>query len=322
MGKVYKLFLFMYVKIMLVTSGIKNPMKNTFFFFILIVLSQSIFSQENYGSIDSKLLKAVVRIECIDLSGGRSTGTGFLVNVQRDSKGKQRMFLVTNKHMIGDYNPCDSFMAAKSINVTFYTKDSAKRFTTFPIPISNGLHIEKNIYLHPNRQVDIAIIEINSVASVQGASITSFDTSILVPLREFGKYRVGVGDHIFAIGYPADIRSITSNLPIAKSGWISSNLDGDVVLQTRWQKRDSTFCAPLLKGKIFLIDGSIIPGNSGGPVLLARDLGHYSGNFLANNDYEPPKNVVLGIVSSGFGSTGINIIYSTDYILEIIAGIL
>src|SRR5690606_1293473 len=92
---------------------------NNFFFLFLIILfmAENSYSQtpiiqtpDFIGRIDEDMLKMVVNIE---MPNG-STGTGFIVNQGTD------IFLVTNKHMIGDYSLVDPFLLADSIKVFFY----------------------------------------------------------------------------------------------------------------------------------------------------------------------------------------------------------
>jgi hypothetical protein len=71
--------------------------------------------------LDPTLLRSVLRIEgAPDPQGNVSTGGGFLMTATEDESGK--VFLITNKHMIGDWNYADSdFHEYKPwINVFFY----------------------------------------------------------------------------------------------------------------------------------------------------------------------------------------------------------
>jgi hypothetical protein len=74
--------------------------------------------------LDSGLLRTVVRIETPpNAQGDVETGSGFLFATASDGSGKT--FLITNKHMIGDWNPGDQNLSTFHpwINVFFYRTD-------------------------------------------------------------------------------------------------------------------------------------------------------------------------------------------------------
>jgi hypothetical protein len=53
--------------------------------------------------LDSVLLKSVLRIEAApNATGASNCGGGFLMVASEDTTGK--VFLITNKHLIGDWN--------------------------------------------------------------------------------------------------------------------------------------------------------------------------------------------------------------------------
>jgi hypothetical protein len=82
-------------------------------------------------------------------------------------------------------------------------------------------------------------------------------------------------------------------------------------------RRDSTWCRLQISGKIFLVDGNIIGGNSGGPIVTGRQSVTRSGGASSSGQMQM-KNVVIGVVSQGIARTGINIIYGCDYIFELL----
>jgi hypothetical protein len=73
-------------------------------FFVLALLEVGMVQASD--RFDSALLKSVLRIETSPTSNGEpNIGGGFLVTATEDATG--RVFLVTNKHMIGDWNYAD-----------------------------------------------------------------------------------------------------------------------------------------------------------------------------------------------------------------------
>lgn len=73
-----------------------------------------------------------------------------------------------------------------------------------------------------------------------------------------------IGDQINVIGYPAGIRHRMTNFPIIRSGIISSMIGEE--LQDEVKSPDGKRRKRILRG--FLVDGAIIPGSSGSPVVL------------------------------------------------------
>jgi hypothetical protein len=72
------------------------------------------------------------------------------------------------------------------------------------------------------------------------------------------------GDQINVIGYPAGIRHRMTNFPIIRSGIISSMIGEE--LEDEYKSLDGKRRKRILRG--FLVDGAIIPGSSGSPVVL------------------------------------------------------
>ena len=72
------------------------------------------------------------------------------------------------------------------------------------------------------------------------------------------------GDQINVVGYPAGIRHRTTNFPIVRSGIISSMIGEQ--LENDFRSTEGTPRKRILRG--FLVDGAIIPGSSGSPVVL------------------------------------------------------
>lgn len=70
--------------------------------------------------------------------------------------------------------------------------------------------------------------------------------------------------------------------------------------------------------KFFLVDGLIIGGNSGGPIIhpKMRKFRVKDGQFAWTKEEVP--NLVFGIVSFGLPGTGITTVYASDHILELI----
>lgn len=282
---------------------------------LLLLCPLIIFGQRHYGTIDQDLLKGVVHI-----AKGKNIGTGFLV-ANYETNGVPGTYLVTNKHMIGFWNLCEPLIPVREIAVTFYTREQKQLFRTITIGISawDG-QLLKTVQPHPDQLVDIVLIDItHELIPDLAASVFAFRPEHLKTMAALPGLHVGMGDPVFALGYPSDIRSLTTNLPIAKAAYISSALDDSLNLKVWVTRKDSSWCRATIGGRIFLVDGNIIIGNSGGPIVTGKQPTYAAaGGYLVTESYREKGNVVIGIVSQGMGNTGINIIYGCDYIFELL----
>ena len=71
-----------------------------------------------------------------------------------------------------------------------------------------------------------------------------------------------------ALGYPLGITSIRNNYPVAKSGYLASVPGDEIALNISARNRSNRIANVRIEGKLLLIDGLIVGGNSGGPVIL------------------------------------------------------
>ncbi|WP_395048187.1 serine protease [Flavobacterium sp.] len=269
------------------------------------------YPQDYIGRIDENMLRVIVNLE----TSTNSTGTGFLVN-----KGKQ-IFLVTNKHMIGQYSLVDPFILDNSVSVYFYPETPHTSIRkVIPLKDSKG-NPTKEVRLHPSEDVDIAVIDVTSIFDAnKDIARNSVGTGFLIPIKDTSKeIFLGFGSQVFAIGYPTGFKLSTSNYPIAKSNFIASSLSGNLEIMTSWKNRSSVQVSKTLTKKFYLVDGLIVGGNSGGPIISPKDF-YYKVNEkheLQSVNYKV-ANLIIGIVSFGWPGTGLTVIYPCDYILELL----
>jgi hypothetical protein len=105
---------------------------------------------------------------------------------------------------------------------------------------------------------------------------------------------IKMGDEIIVIGYPQSyplgLKHITSNLPLVRAGIITSHIGENLV--DNHKESDGTYRKRILRG--FLIDGAIIPGSSGSPVILKPTTMR---NVRGQTQMQINNNLLLGIVS-------------------------
>lgn len=256
------------------------------------------------GPINKQVINTVIEIQ-----KGSETGSGFLVSL-----GQKRL-LVTNKHMVGNWSPVDSLIYNDSIYIYPYTRSG---FLKVGVKISTlGKPIQPKIKIHPNQKVDIAIIDITSDILNLALDNTNFiDTTYFVKFEQ-AKSILTYGSQVFTIGYPAGVKAFKTNQPLVKSGYLASSLDGDLVMEQIWENRKGVNVKTLTDGKIFIVDGLIIPGNSGGPVVLSQEIVWFEINGQLKH-LQNIKNYFIGIVSNIYTNTGLATIFSSDNILEVI----
>jgi S1-C subfamily serine protease len=289
----------------------------------------TLHAQEHPGRVQPELLKAVLKIDLPSKEDGFiPSGTGFLVSRETTIKGTttRKTFLVTNKHVLGDWNAADGDIAKYNdyVNAYFYRTIAKSGQYYEPLKISlkdkDGNLIRK-VKIHRNPRIDIALIALDEELSPSNnIDLFSFDVSYLLPFDNITTWFTGIGDQVFALGYPLGITSVRNNYPIAKSGYLASVPGEEFIVNFPVMNRNRQIVTTRIEGKILAVDGLIVGGNSGGPVVLPietkvrRDPKSNQLQFAT----EATKNYVIGIVSGVLGSSGVSIVYSSDYVRELI----
>ncbi len=289
-----------------------------------------VHAQDQVGKIKPDLLKAIVRINTSpDKQGKVHVGTGFLVSKEIVIKGitKRMLFLVTNKHMVGDWNLADRDIQEYygGLDIFFYrTGDpsgSSYKSTRIDLKDASGKVKEFKLMIHPNPEIDVAIVSLDEeLSGVSSIDLSSFDTSYLLKFDRITRQLTGLGDQVFAMGYPLGITSVKDNYPVAKTCILASPPGEELVMERPVLNRKGKNVGTRIQGKVLLIDGLIVPGNSGGPVILPSEV-KIRRNPKTNQlefSTEQIKNYIIGIVSSILGPSGLNIAYSSDYVEELI----
>lgn len=276
----------------------------------------------NNKTIDDFIIKSVVQIY-----SKFSSGSGFLVSKKvSDHNEKRKIYLVTNKHVLGNYTSYDEFIPNKSIEVRLYLKANGYEYVRLSSDLldENG-HKFYKLQIHPDPRVDIAVLDITKGLEAfqkSGIDISDFatiDVDNLLDINEVERTtNTSMGDLVFAMGYPKGIKIETTNEPIAKAIHISSRIDGKQTYKVQSYDRKKILKEFILDKKFFLVDGKIINGNSGGPVIVPRN--HKLLSMRNTDTYRTLEvdNHVIGIVASGRLDSGIYIIYACDYAKEII----
>ena len=222
-------------------------MRSTKLLFVLVigVMSSSMASAK---SLNDQFLYSTVFIKN---QSTRKSGTGFLVR-RKVSKERIVVYLFSNKHVISP-NPIDpnqkNHLAKAEIEINKSVSNKIqKAILSITLRDSKGQTFVKG---HPNKDVDVAAIYV--AKDVKGPLGTAF----AIPEERFAtkefidKNFVSVGDRALIIGYPLNLVEQGHVTPIARSAIIATH-------------PNQTFQSLPL----FLIDGTVLRGSSGSPVIL------------------------------------------------------
>ncbi|EJL29217.1 Trypsin [Caulobacter sp. AP07] len=186
------------------------------------------------------LIQATVQLEQSLGDGSRTVGTGFLIE-DPTPDGRPRTILVTAAHVF-DKMPS----ASAKIGYRIQSADGVWRYDPLSLKIRDGDH---PLWVkHPTRDVAAIVVEAPpefAKAAIPLAWLAQDDT--------FNKYGLGPGDEMMALGFPRGLSANPAGFPILRSGRVASYP-----------------LAPASVFPTFLMDFSVFPGNSGGPVFMAQ----------------------------------------------------
>jgi S1-C subfamily serine protease len=183
-------------------------------------------------------INATVQIDQPLGDGTRTVGTGFLLQAPR-ADGSPRVVLVTAAHVL-DRMPHNEMR----VGWRFAQADGSWQYSPAQVRIrDNGLALWTQ---HPER--DIAVMEVSAPEPFAGAALP---LGWLADEHTFERAQVGPGDEVMALGYPRGLSANRAGFPILRSGRIASYP-----------------LSPIEAFPTFLIDFTVFPGNSGGPVFF------------------------------------------------------
>lgn len=218
-------------------------------------------------TMHEQLLHTTLRIETFDKDNKPlSIGTGFLL--ERPLSGDaHKLYLVSNKHvLIGPYKIVIKFN--KRVN----GKPNYGDTLIFPIEGINSFVVG-----HSNPRVDIAVLDCTGL-------FVSFSEKIYFKyvnydmLSDFQEPELSVAENVHFVGYPDGRYDQANNLPLIRTGMISSHpkLDYNGLPQ-------------------FIIDAQVFPGSSGSPVFIDLTYENFRNGTIAVGG--PNKIKLLGVVA-------------------------
>jgi hypothetical protein len=198
----------------------------------------------------------------------RAVATGFLVGFDSGDKDEEeqtlyRTFLVTNRHVVEG----GSKLVAK-----FNRGDEAARYD---IELLDG---DGNPNWVSHGEFDIAVIPVGLVGlRDEGAEFAFVTDENMLDLDKMDELQVGAGYSVFVLGFPMGLAGVQRKYAIVRTGHIA-RIDRELIND------------PDYRG--YLLDSTVYPGNSGGPVVLAPNAIVLDGSPVVNTLY------VIGVVAS------------------------
>ncbi|MDP1873051.1 serine protease [Phenylobacterium sp.] len=188
-----------------------------------------------------ELIHATVQIEQPLGDGTRTVGTGFLINAPT-LDGQPRTVLVTANHVLQRMPGVQARIGYRIANADGSWSYAPQKFN---IRDADG---NPSWTQHPKR--DVAAIVVSAPPEFAKAAIPK---DWLAGDETFSAYAVGAGDQMMALGFPRGLSANPAGFPILRSGRVASFP-----------------LAPAAAFPTFLLDFTVFPGNSGGPVFMAE----------------------------------------------------
>jgi S1-C subfamily serine protease len=188
-----------------------------------------------------ELINATVQLEQPLGDGTRTVGTGFLIS-SHAADGTPRTVLVTANHVFQKMPKAEARIGYRIANADGSWSYSPQ---TLKVRDAKGQPLWTS---HPNR--DVAALSITAPPEFAKAAIP---VDYLAADDTFAQYKVRAGDEMMALGFPRGLSANQAGFPILRSGRVASY--------------------PIAPAKIFptfLLDFSVFPGNSGGPVFMSQ----------------------------------------------------
>lgn len=219
------------------------------------------------NSIQEQTLFATIRIESTDNAGNIvSIGTGFLLK-STIKQGKYKVYLVSNKHVLN---------AGSGFILNFISKENDtpnfKKLTR--IDYSD---ISKNVCGHVDQNVDIAAIDLTGILCRYSSKLY-FKLVDMDMLATFNEPELNLTENVSFVGFPDGRYDKENNLPLIRTGIISSHPQFDYNGLPQ-----------------FVIDAQVFPGSSGSPVFIDLTYENFRNGHIKLGGTRNYK--LLGIIS-------------------------
>ena len=186
-----------------------------------------------------QLMQATVQVEQPLGDGTRTVGTGFLIS-DPTPDGRPRTVLITANHVLQG-------MPGGAARIGYRHQNPDGSWSYAPQSVSIRDAAGHALWTrHPSR--DVAALAISAPPEFAKAAIPM---NYLANDQTFTEYKVEAGDEMMALGFPRGLSANQAGFPILRSGRVASYP-----------------VAPANIFPTFLLDFSVVAGNSGGPVFM------------------------------------------------------
>jgi len=217
-------------------------------------------------------------------------GTGFLVGRRVDTD-KVRIFLVTNKHVLHE----DPVFRERAAHIMCDINLRSPEGTLIGERITLGLRSRqgrKRWKEHPDDDVDVLALDVTDpVIKFPQAAARYAGYERFVDEQKLDEFDITIGEEVLIIGYPLGLGVGKINRPLVRQGIIATWIGDQITLPTVDEMRRPK--AKTVRG--FLVDGGVVPGSSGSPVVLKPAIGRVVKGVIQANRPAPP--LLLGIVA-------------------------
>jgi hypothetical protein len=194
-------------------------------------------------------------------------GTGFWMQLD----GKR--YLCTNKHVIARDGKVREKVnnirvranvlerAVPNLTLPLLMKSVTGKTFSVPLHLNDG---SKRWRQHPDQNVDVFVLDMTGFRFPEVLALDEFDKTLLGTQQIILNCQITAGEDVVVIGYPVGLRQGETNMPVFRTGMIASRLG--TVLRAGIVDEHGQNKTANIRG--FLIDGGIIQGSSGSPVIL------------------------------------------------------
>lgn len=237
--------------------------------------------------LSMELIHATVQLEQPQSNGTRTVGTGFLISEPAED-GTPRTILVTANHVLNR-------MPGSEMRIGFRIQNPDGSWVYAPQSViirQDG----RELWTHHATR-DVAVLRIVAPPEFTRAAIPM---DWLASDTTFQDDHVTPGDEMLTLGFPRGLSSNTAGFPILRSGRVASFP-----------------LTPASAYPTFLLDFSVFPGNSGGPVYVSAITERREPSEAA------PAQFIAGILTEqvelNSERLGIGVVTHASYVRETIA---
>jgi S1-C subfamily serine protease len=216
-------------------------------------------------------------------------GSGFLVAREMD-RGKVKVFLCTNKHVLNKTKELREKATKVILHLNVKEVEGKIIGKPYELPLiwPDG---KKRWKEHPEADIDVLVLDVTDlVVSLPDMEKKWADYSLFADSKILSEQDITIGEEVMVVGYPLGFKQGDSNFPIVRQGIVASQIGQKFIEESI--ERDGKKKTRVIRG--FLIDGGLIPGSSGSPVVLKPVTGRFVGNNIVMG---VPPPYLLGIVA-------------------------